>query len=93
MRPGSAQKYRSGIAKVLPCNPSINIEEIPKKRGSDQQLLDPKIKDHGNRRFILYPTHKFRTFWDIVNLILMVYVCTVVPFVGSFLTNEVEKML
>ncbi|OQR87469.1 tetrameric potassium-selective cyclic nucleotide gated channel [Achlya hypogyna] len=40
---------------------------------------------HGTKPVgILFPTHRFRVFWDTVNLVLLAYVCTIVPYVSSF---------
>ncbi|KDO25588.1 hypothetical protein SPRG_08887 [Saprolegnia parasitica CBS 223.65] len=65
-------------SKVLPTNQDASDDGGP----SLDEGCDVGFKD--SERWILYPSHRFRVVWDAVNLVLLAYVCTVVPYVSSF---------
>ncbi|EQC37776.1 hypothetical protein SDRG_04803 [Saprolegnia diclina VS20] len=70
-------------SKVLPTTQHVSdpLDESCDGGGGDRE------------RWILYPSHQFRVIWDAMNLVLLAYVCTVVPYVSSFYSVAVRALL
>ncbi|OQR95948.1 transcriptional regulator, Crp/Fnr family [Thraustotheca clavata] len=75
-----ALRRLSGLGFSLKIRP-VRGPEVTEGTSRQSSLQNPE-----KARGILYPTSPYQTAWDMVNILLLLYVCTMVPFVASFYT-------